>query len=198
MATQLAILWCRIRHVPYVLDVGQPPARAAIPLVGHQRLALPRLVPQAAGWLVPGSLARDHIVSYGATPQRTIVFPLTVDVDALGARADALRANRQMARARLGIADDVIAVLQAGRLIEMKAPADLIRDCRRAQADETAASGRPRRRLTRRRAALRALALELDVPVVFTGLLAGEELTAAYVAADVFALVSRRETWAWS
>jgi glycosyltransferase involved in cell wall biosynthesis len=36
---------------------------------------------------------------------------------------------------------------------------------------------------------------ELDVPTVFAGMLDADELTCMYVAADVFALVSRRETW---
>ena len=196
MATQLAILWCRVRRVPYVLMSDN---HLLEPRPGWvralKRLVLPRIVPQAAAWLVPGSLARDHIVAYGAVPERTVTFPLTVDVDELAARADALRTDREAARARLGIGGDAIAVLQVGRLIEMKSPADLIR---------AAAEVRSRTNLSlvvvlvgdgTEEAALRALAVELDVPVFFTGLLAGDELTAVYVAADVFALVSRRETW---
>lgn len=196
MATQLAILWCRLRRVPYVLMSDNhllEPRPEWVRAV--KRLVLPRLVPQAAAWLVPGSLARDHIVAYGAVPGRTLTFPLTVDVAALTARADTLRADREATRARLGIAADEVAVLQVGRLIEMKAAADLVR---------AAAEVRARTKLPLvavlvgdgpEEGTLRALAVELGVPVVFTGLLAGDDLGAAYVAADIFALVSRRETW---
>src|SRR5688500_1410895 len=196
MATQLAIAWCRIRRMPYFLmsdnHLREPRPRWVRAV---KRAVLPRLVPQAAAWLVPGSLGRDHIVAYGARPERTVVFPLTIDVDALAARADKLRADRPALRDRLGCADDAIVVLQVGRLIELKAPADLVR----AVAGARARTGLP---LTLALvgdgpddAALRALARDLQVPVVFTGLLTGDALTSAYVAADVFALVSRRETW---
>ena len=196
MATQLAIIWCRIRRVPYVLMSDNhllEPRPGWVQVL--KRLVLPRVVPQAAAWLVPGSLARDHIAAYGADPERTITFPLTVDVSELADRADALRTDRAAARAHLGIGDGAVAILQVGRLIEMKAPADLIR----AVADVRSRTRRPILVVLvgdgPEEQALRALARELDVPVVFTGLLSGDELTAAYVAADVFALVSRRETW---
>ena len=196
MATQLAIAWCRIHRVPYVLmsdnHLLEPRPRWVRAL---KRSVLPRLVPQAAAWLVPGSLARDHIAAYGARPERTLVFPLTVDVTALAARADELRTNRPALRARLGVADDAVAVLQVGRLIEMKAPGDLVR----AAADARSRTGAPVTVVLvgdgPEKAALRSLARELDVPVVFTGMVSGDDLTAAYVAADAFALVSHRETW---
>jgi len=196
MATQLAIVWCRIRGVPYFLisdnHLLEPRARWVRAL---KRAVLPRLVPQAAAWLVPGSLARNHIVTYGARPERTAVFPLTVDVGALGARADALQAERSALRDRLGLAAEDVAVLQVGRLIELKAPADLVRAVARARA-------RTELPLTLvlvgdgpEEAVLRSLTRDLRVPVVFTGILTGDELIGAYVAADVFALVSHRETW---
>ena len=196
MATQLAILWCRIRRVPYILmsDNHLLEPRAAW-VRALKRLVLPRLVPQAAAWLVPGSLARDHIADYGARPERTSVFPLTVDVEALASRADALRVDRPALRDRLGLPQDAIAVLQVGRLIEMKAPADLVR----AVGEARTTAGLP---LTLvlvgdgpEGAFLRQLAASLGVPLVLTGVLDGDDLTAAYVAADIFALASRRETW---
>ena len=196
MATQLAIVWCRLRGVPYVLMSDnhllepRPNWVRAI-----KRAVLPRLVPQAGAWLVPGSLAREHIVAYGARAERTEIFPLTVDGPALAARADALRDERDAIRARLGIAVDAIVVLQVGRLIEMKAPADLVR----AVAQARSGSGLQLTLLLvgdgPEEPSLRALAGDLGVPVVFAGMLPGDELTSAYVAADIFALASRRETW---
>jgi glycosyltransferase involved in cell wall biosynthesis len=196
MATQLAIAWCRTHQVPYALMSDNhllEPRPGWVRAV--KRAVLPRLVPQAAAWLVPGSLARDHIVRYGARPDRTVVFPLTVDVDAVALRADELRPRRGELRSRLGIENDSVAILQVGRLIELKAPDDLLRAIARARS-ETAlpltlvlvGDGPEEQRL-------RALARDLDVPTVFGGMLAGDDLVAAYVAADVFALVSRRETW---
>ena len=196
MATQLAIAWCRTHRVPYALMSDNhllEPRPGWVRAV--KRAVLPRLVPQASAWLVPGSLARDHIARYGARPDRTVVFPLTVDVDALAMRADELRPRRGELRSKLGIEEDAVAILQVGRLIELKAPDDLVRAIARARS-ETAlpltlvlvGDGPEEQRL-------RALARDLDVPTVFAGMLAGDELVAAYVAADVFALVSRRETW---
>jgi glycosyltransferase involved in cell wall biosynthesis len=196
MATQLAILWCRIHRVPYFLMSDNhllEPRPAWVRAL--KRVVLPRLVPQAAAWLVPGSLARDHIASYGARPERTSVFPLTVDVEALAARADTLRVDRPNLRDELGIPQEAVAVLQVGRLIAMKAPADLVHAVGQARS----ATGLP---LTLvlvgdgpEAPFLRQLAESLGVPLVLTGVLDGDELTAAYVAADIFALASRRETW---
>ena len=196
MATQLAIAWARRRGVPYFLMSDN---HLLEPRPGWvralKRLVLPRLVPQAAAWLVPGSLARDHIVHYGGRAERTVVFPLTVDVETLAERADALRAERPALRERLGIPPDAVAVLQVGRLIEMKAPADLLRGVARARAETGAplvavfAGDGPEL------GALEELARSLGVPTVFAGMLDGDALVEAYVAADVFALVSRRETW---
>jgi glycosyltransferase involved in cell wall biosynthesis len=196
MATQLAIAWCRTHRVPYALMSDNhllEPRPAWVRAV--KRAVLPRIVPQAAAWLVPGSLARDHIVRYGARPDRTIVFPLTVDVHALTLRANELRPRRFELRSRLGIEEGAVAILHVGRLIEQKAPDDLVRAVARAHS-ETAlpltlvlvGDGPEEQRL-------RTLADDLDVPTVFAGMLAGDDLIAAYVAADVFALVSRRETW---
>jgi len=196
MATQLAIAWCRTHRVPYALMSDNhlhEPRPGWVRAV--KRVVLPRLVPQAAAWLVPGSLARDHIVRYGARPDRTVVFPLTVDVDALAALADELRPRRGELRSRLGIEGDAVAILQVGRLIELKAPDDLVRAIAGARS-ETAlpltlvlvGDGPEEQRL-------RVLARDLEVPTVFAGMLAADDLVAAYVAADAFALVSRRETW---
>lgn len=196
MATQLAILWCRVRRVPYVLMSDNhllEPRPAWVRAV--KRAILPRLVPQAAAWLVPGSLARDHIVAYGARPERTLVFPLTVDVDALARRVDELREKREEVRGRLGLPAEGIVVLHVGRLIEMKAPADVLRAVAAVRArtgvDPTAllvGDGPEEGRL-------RSLAGELGVRAVFAGMLAGDDLAAAYAAADIFALLSHRETW---
>jgi len=182
MATQLAIAWSRRRRVPYVLMSDNhllEPRPGWVRAV--KRAVLPRLVPQAAAWLVPGSLARDHIVAYGARPERTLVFPLTIDVAGFGARVDALRAART--------AGGEVVVLHVGRLIAHKAVEVLVRAAAAAGVRLHVVGDGPERQ------ALEALASSLSTDVTFSGELAGDELAAAYAAADVFALASRRETW---
>jgi glycosyltransferase involved in cell wall biosynthesis len=182
MATQLAIAWSRRRKVPYVLMSDNhllEPRPAWVRAV--KRAVLPRIVPQAAAWLVPGSLARDHIVAYGARAERTLVFPLTVDVAEFGARVDALRTER--------IDGTEVTVLHVGRLIAHKAVDVLVRASAAAGVRLHVVGDGPERRT------LEALASTLSADVTFSGELAGEELASAYAAADVFALASRRETW---
>jgi glycosyltransferase involved in cell wall biosynthesis len=180
MATQLAIAWSRRHKVPYVL-MADNHLRETRPawVRAVKRVVLPRIVPQAAAWLVPGSLARDHIVAYGARPERTLVFPLTVDVPALAARVDALRIPK----------NEEVVVLHVGRLIAHKAVDVLIRATAAAGVRLHVVGHGPDR------AALTALASELGARVTFAGELEGDDLAAAYAAADVFALASRRETW---
>ena len=180
MATQLAIAWSQRHQVPYLLMSDnhlREPRPAWVRAV--KRLVLPRIVPQATGWLVPGSLARDHIVAYGARPERTIVFPLTVDVRAFATRVDALKTSEK----------EEVVVLHVGRLIPHKAVDVLIRAASAAGVRLHVVGDGPER------ASLAGLASTLGARVTFLGELHGEELAAAYAGADVFALASRRETW---
>jgi glycosyltransferase involved in cell wall biosynthesis len=182
MATQLAIAWSRRRKVPYVLMSDNHLREPRPPWVrAVKRAVLPRIVPQAAAWLVPGSLARDHIVAYGARPERTLVFPLTVDVAAFAAKVDALRAE-------LPARDEVVA-LHVGRLIAHKAVDVLVRAAATAGVRLHVVGDGPERE------SLGELAASLGAQVTFAGELQGDELAAAYAGADIFALASRRETW---
>lgn len=196
MATQLAIVWARMRGVPYLL-ISENHAREPRPeWVGFVKSRILRhVVPQAAGHLVTGTLAREHQLEYGARADRIVVWPNTIDVEAFGRRADALRDERERLRAELGAEAGDVVVLQVSRLIPMKAPELFVRAV--ASARELTD--------TRLRAVLvgdgpmhdevSRLAAELDVPLTMTGLREGEGIVAAYAAADVFTLLSRRETW---
>lgn len=196
-ATQLAILWCRVRHVPYLLTSDNH-LRERRPgwVRALKRVVLPRIVPQAAGWLVPGTLAREHAIAYGADPARVVDFPLTVDVPQLVRRAEELRARRDELRAALGITPETVLVLSVGRLIELKAPEILLRATARAtEALEqplhlTIAGEGPLEE------PLRRAADALGLRVTFAGHAEGGSLLELYAAADVFALLSRREPWA--
>jgi glycosyltransferase involved in cell wall biosynthesis len=138
---------------------------------------------------VPGSLALEHIEHYGARRERAIVFPLTIDVAAFARRADSLRSERESIRAELGFAPGTVVALQVGRLVPVKAADILIRAVAAATVPLLLVGDGPEERR------LRALAEAIGASVTFTGLLEDDDLIRMYVAADVFVLASRRETW---
>ena len=155
-ASQAALLWCRLRRVPYVLhveshDLGPRPRwRRAVKSV----VASP-VIRGAANVLAVGSAARDSVVARGAS--RVRIFANTIDVPRWIERAQRLRPQPH---------DDVL-VLSVGREVPEKAFDVLERAC--------AAAG-------------------VRLQTVAHGL-GEEELAQRYVDADVFALLSRHETW---
>jgi glycosyltransferase involved in cell wall biosynthesis len=195
MATQLAILWARAHRVPYVLMSDNhllEPRPGWIRFLKH--ILLRFVVPPAAAWLVPGSLGREYLESYGAEPSRIVRFPLTVDIEALSAEADARRARRDELRSELDIPEAAVAVLHVGRLVPQKA-VDVL-----ARAVAHARLRRPELHLVvvgsgPEEAALRALVETLEVPTTFVDFVEHDSLTDVYVAVDIFALLSNREPW---
>jgi glycosyltransferase involved in cell wall biosynthesis len=196
MAPQLAIVWARATGVPYLIiseNHEREPRPAWVRAV--KSLVLRHVIPQASGLLVTGTLARDHALHYGARTDRITVFPNTVDIEAYRVAADRLRPERADIRRRLGIDEEAVAIAQVGRLIPQKAPDDLLEAVARAGAVAE-------RRLHllfvgdgEMRASLERRAAQLGVDVTFTGFVQGDALLECYAAADVFALVSRREPW---
>jgi glycosyltransferase involved in cell wall biosynthesis len=196
MATQLAIVWARTHRVPYLL-ISENHNREPRPqwVRAVKSLVLRHVVPPAAGHLVTGTLAREHQLAYGARAERIAIWPNTVDVEAYARRIDALRPARAELRASFGVDPGATVVLHVGRLIPEKGPDDLLDAVARATS-----FGEVRLHLLMvgdgpMDDQLRARAAELSVSATFTGLLEGDRLLEAYAAADVFALLSRRETW---
>ena len=182
LATQLAILWCRLHRVPYLLMADNTLLDARPAWVrALKRIVLRGIVPQAAGTLVPGSLAREHVLHYGARPDRVVRFPLTIDVAAFGRRVDAARRRRSQTEG--------FVVLHVGRLIAQKGVDVLVRAAAAAGVALHVAGDGPER------PALERLASEVGARTTFAGELSGDALVDAYAGADVFALASRRETW---
>jgi glycosyltransferase involved in cell wall biosynthesis len=186
-ASQGAIGWCRAKGVPYVVlveshDLGPRPGwRRAV-----KDAVVPRVLTPAAGVLAVGSLARTSAVERGADAERVRVFANTVDVAAWEARADRLRERRPELRESLGLGEEDVLVLSVGRLAPEKTFDTLIGA---AAADERlavviAGEGPEREALAR-----------LGGRVQLVGDLDEERLAEAYVAADVFALLSRHEPW---
>ncbi len=192
--SQAAILWARRQGVPYILLVSSHDAverarwRRAV-----RRPIVPPLVRGAWGAFALGALSRESLVALGVPPGRVRLFANTVDVAAVADRADELDAHRHELRETLGLAADDVVVLSAGRLAPEKAHDTLIR--------AVAAADDPRLALViagegAERHALERLAGELGVRLLLTGDLPWERLLEAYVAADVFALLSTWEPWA--
>jgi glycosyltransferase involved in cell wall biosynthesis len=192
-ASQTAIAWARRHRTPYVLlveshDYGPRPTwRRAI-----KSAVVPRVVRPAAGALAVGSLARRSLESRGATPERIRVFANTIDVAAWRERAEQLATRRAELRAELGFGEEDVVVVSVGRLAPEKGFDTLIRSVREAGDERLAlalaGTGPEQARLER-------LASQLGVRLHATGELGGDALARLYVAADVFALLSSRESW---
>jgi len=190
-AAQAAIGWCRAKGVPYVLlveshDLGPRPGwRRAI-----KGTVVPRLLQRAAGVLVVGRLARESVVARGARPEHVRVFANTVDVDAWTERAARLAGHRRELRERLGSGEEDVVVLSVGRLAPEKGFDNLVRAAADAEPVVLIVAGDGAEG-----AALVRLAEELSVRLRLLGDLDEEQLAEAYVAADVFALLSTHEPW---
>jgi glycosyltransferase involved in cell wall biosynthesis len=192
-ASQAAIAWSRRRGVPYVPlveshDLG--PRRAWRRAV--KGTVVPRVLRKAGGALALGTASRESLVARGADRERVRVFANTIDVAAWEERAGELRARRSELRARLGAADDDVVVLSVARLGPEKSLDTLVRaaaETRDARLLVVVAGDGPER------SAVEDLARARGVRLHLTGDLSADAVAETYVAADVFALLSTRETW---
>jgi len=191
--SQAAVLWCRANRVPYVLQVE---SHDWGPRSGWRRAVkgavVPRVVSGASGVLVTGTLVRRSMLERGARPDRIGLFAVTIDVEEYAARADGLAGERATLRRELGAGPDDVLVLSVARLAAEKGLATLV--------EAVAATSDPRLVVAvvgegpeRRR--LEELARSLGVRLTLPGSLPWERVAEAYVAADVFALLSEREPW---
>jgi glycosyltransferase involved in cell wall biosynthesis len=185
-ASQAATAWCRVLGVPYVLLVE---SHDAAPKPGWRRrikeTVVPPIVKGAASVLVTGSLARESMLALGAASERVRVFANTIDVARWGEHADRLADRRAALRAALGLSDDDVAVVTVGRLAREKGIDLLLQAARQAGVTAVVVGDGPEReRLA-----------EIDADARFTGDRPSESVIEDYVAADVFALLSRHEPW---
>ncbi len=184
-ASQAAIVWSRLHRVPYLVTSE---SHGREPRTGWRRrlkaIVLPQVLRGAAGVLVTGSLAREHAIAYGVEPERIRVVANTVDVAEVAARVGVLRERRQELRDELGIAPDDVAVLSVARLVPEKGLDTLAEATADLPSVRTLVAGDGPGRS--------ALA---GTGVSLLGSLDRDRLLRAYAAADVFALLSRREPW---
>jgi len=191
-ASQGAIAWCRLRRVPYLLVVE---SHDRDPRAAWRRTVkatiVPRVVRGAAGVLVTGTLVRESMIRRGADPDRIGVFANTVDVERFAGESDRLRVRREELRGSLGLQPGDLGVLCVARLVEEKGLDTLLRACAQAGPPVVpvlVGAGPERERLA-------AIASALGLPLHLAGDLPWERIVEAYVACDVFALLSRHEPW---
>lgn len=185
-ASQAALFWCRLRRVPYVLLVE---SHDAGPKAGWRRqvktTAVPPIVRGASSVLVVGSLAQESVIALGADPTRVRVFANTIDVAAWIERAHGLAAMRNELRTAIGLGNEEVAVLSVARLAPEKGLDVLLRASSEAGVRPVVVGSGPGRTYLE----------SIGRDAIFTGELPADRVAEAYVAADVFALLSAHEPW---
>jgi glycosyltransferase involved in cell wall biosynthesis len=190
---QAAMAWAHARGVPYLLlvsshdAVDRPRWRKLL-----RRPIVPPVVRGAWGAFALGTLSRESLLAYGIRPDRVRLFANTIDVPAFGETCDRLEANQHELRESFGVGPEDVLVLSVGRLVPEKGYSTLIEAVAVAQSPSLAlviAGSGPLA------PELEALARDLDVRLRLAGHLTTEKLAEAYVAADVFALLSEWEPW---
>jgi glycosyltransferase involved in cell wall biosynthesis len=153
---------------------------------------VPRVLRRAAGALALGTASRDSLVERGAPRERIRVFANTIDVPAWEERQRRLAQRRSELRTELGAGADDVVLLSVARLGPEKGLDTLVQGVAAARDPRlllVVAGDGPQRRQ------IETLAQELGVRLRLTGDLPADRIGEAYAAADVFALLSSRETW---
>lgn len=169
---------------------GRPPWKARA-----RKAVLTALFRRVDAFLAVGTLGREMYAAYGAPPERVFVAPYAADNEFFEAERERLEPHRDALRAELGVTDDRPIVVSSGKLLEDKAPLDLVRafaKVRRERAAKLVFLGD---------GPLRGEVLEVARhegvvdDVAITGFRNQRELGRVYVASDLLAFPSRRETW---
>ena len=172
-------------------------ANAAGPVWRRSRaakaLVLPRLFRRCAAFLTQGTRNAEFYRRYGVPEEKLFLVPHAVDNDFFQQQRAALQPRRGELRRQLGLPDEALLLLYAGRLVPQKRPGDLLAAVARLDDARVwlalVGEGRERARLEQQVAALR-------LPrVLFPGFQTQPRLAEYYTAADVFVLPSEREPW---
>jgi glycosyltransferase involved in cell wall biosynthesis len=158
-------------------------------------VGLPCLLGGSFGLFV-GTENRRWFARWGVPERRLFHVPYAVDNDALRIAAHDLAPQREQLRAELGIESEAgPVILSLGRLVPKKQPSHLLDAFRQVRTNArctllVVGSGLLEKELRQK------VAAEAIPDVVFAGFLDQTQIARAYVAADVFALVSSHdETW---
>ncbi len=193
ITSQLAILWCLMHRVAYVMvsEAHDGTSKSAWKRAAKELIVRP-LVKRAAAGLAIGSLAKDYLASYGLDPRRVFFFPNVPDVEAFAGARKKLVPRREEIRKALGVEGKRVSLF-VGRLIPAKGVDVLIEAFRqlKARLDDCAllivGDGMDEARLKR---ASRGLA-----DVHFLGVRKNEQLPEIYAASDLLVLASRHEPY---
>lgn len=159
-----------------------------------KRLLLGRWLPRFDRYLTVGELNEKFYEHYGA--ERARFFPVRhfVDNDWFARNADEERRDRAALRRSMGIAEDAIVFLFAGKLMDKKQPLAAVHAMRLLPPDSPAhllivGDGAYREECE-------AAARSAGLPVTFAGFFNQSRMPAAYAASDVLVLPSSYdETW---
>jgi glycosyltransferase involved in cell wall biosynthesis len=182
--------------VPFILRPEGRVPRGGPVLRGFARDAWCRaLVRRAAGAAVVGSSSREELLRLGMPAERLASSPYVIDTDLWRRALVVAGADRDVLRARFGIAPNEVAYLTVSKLVDYKRPRELV------EAFIALFPTVPAARLVivgdgELRAALAQRVEEAGVAsrVSFAGFVNQTELPKYYAAADVFVLTSI-ETW---
>ena len=160
-----------------------------------KRPVLSALIGRASALLYIGTANRCWFEHYGGRPERLFFTPYSVDNDRLRRERRVLAEHRDQLRTSFGIKEAGPVILTVSRLISKKQPEVLVEafaQVRREMSCTLVIVGSGELESD-----LRRVVTSRRIPdVIFTGFLNQSHIAKAYVAADVFALVSREhETW---
>ena len=188
----------RRRRIPVLLREemsGSSAARSALRRRA-KGLAMAGLDQLVAAYLAIGSANRDYYRAHGIAEDRIFAMPYAVDNARFRGAADAARPERERRKAELQISPGRPIAAMAARLIEAKAPGDLIAAWR-LFTDPLPPERRPFLVLVGDgplRPTLERAAEGMET-VRFAGFRNQTELPGFYAMSDLFVLPSRREPW---
>jgi glycosyltransferase involved in cell wall biosynthesis len=192
------MLAAKRRQIPVLLreEMSQFSTQRSSLRQSLKRLGMAGLDRLVTAYLAIGSANREYYRAHGVADSRIFMMPYAVDNERFGATADAARGERTARKAELGIpAEHPVAALSA-RLIEEKAPADLI-SAWQLFTERIAPERRPFLLVIGDgplRSRLEGMAKGLD-SVRFLGFRNQQELPLLYAMADLLVLPSVREPW---
>jgi glycosyltransferase involved in cell wall biosynthesis len=151
-------------------------------------------IPRFDGYLVVGARTREYLLSYGADPAKCFDTPHAVDNEFFETRAAAARSGRSAIRRGLGVRDDALVFLFAGRFIDRKRPDLFVSAMAGLASQELNVAGvmvgdGPLK------SSMEAAVRSSKAPVRFAGFLNQTEMARIYAASDVLVVPSTWETW---
>jgi glycosyltransferase involved in cell wall biosynthesis len=188
-----ALLLAKLYRLPVTMESDTPrPTNPAGWKRAIKRLLYPRLFSLPNFFLPGGTRQAAYLRDYGVEVDRLKIVQMTVDVEQIrsriGGRRDGLRSGF---RERFRIGKNAVCALYVGRLEPHKGIEDLLQSFRTA-------SCRSLLLLIVGDGSLRDVVREAEARSIwlrYAGRLSGDELWAAYAAADFLVLPSRVEPW---